>query len=233
MNSLLEIKNLSKTYISLTDEVKVLDSISFNINKGEFISLVGKSGCGKSTILNILAGLDKDYKGEVIGMDNISIGYMMQSDSLFPWLTVLENSCLLLKIKNIYNEENIKYVKYLINKYGLKEFENTKTSNLSGGQRQRVALIRTIAIKPDLVLLDEAFSALDYVSRLNVSKDVSSMLKEENITVLMVTHDIREAINLSSKVIVLSNRPAKVKNIYTIDDKSKYHDLIWKDINDE
>ena len=248
MYSLLEVKNLSKTYTSLNNEVKAIDLVSFNIYEGEFVSIIGPSGCGKSTILNILAGLDKEYKGNINFKKDLVISYMSQEDSLFPWLSVYENAIMSLKVKKMLTKENINYVKYLLDKYGLKEFMNSKINELSGGMKQRVSLIRTISIKPDLVLLDEAFSALDYVSRLKVSEDIYNILKEEKITTLMVTHDIGEAVSLSSKVIVLSKRPTKIKSIYNINlsdrknpinnrksiDFQKYYDLLWKDIdNDE
>lgn len=246
MNNILEIKSLCKNYNSLKGELKVLDNISLDIKKGEFISIVGPSGAGKSTILNILAGLDKNYKGNIVSKEKIISSYMTQEDALFPWLTVMENASIGLKVQKKLTKENINYVKKLIEKYGLKDFENKRISDLSGGMKQRVALIRTIAIKPNLVFLDEAFSALDYVTRLKVSDDIYKILKEEGITCIMVTHDIAEAVSMSDRVVVLTNRPAKIKNIYKIDFEgkstpinnrnnksfSKYYELLWKDIDD-
>ena len=247
MNNILKIKNLSKAYYSLNGEIKAIDNFSLSINKGEYISIIGSSGCGKSTILNILSSLDKNYEGDIIfENDNIKVGYMLQDDSLFDWLTVYENAILGLKIKKLLTEENIKYVKNLLIKYGLKDFMNKYPKSLSGGMRQRVALIRTLAIKPDILLLDEPFSALDYQTRLKVSDDVYKIIKEENKTVVMVTHDIAEAISLSDKVVVLSKRPCKVKKIYGInlsnkdtpinnrkDDRfSYYYEQLWRDIDE-
>ena len=246
MNNTLEIENLSKNYNSLNGEVKAIKNISLKVKEKEFLSIIGPSGCGKSTILNILSGLDKNYKGTIKKRKDTTISYMTQDDSLFPWLSVFDNACIGLKIKHKYTKENIEYVNYLLKKYGLLEFKNTKINNLSGGMKQRVALIRTIAIKPNLILLDEPFSALDYMSRLKVSEDIFNIIKEEGITAIMVTHDIAEAVTLSDRVVVLSNRPSTIKNIYEINlsDKSNpidnrkskdftlYYDLLWKDIDE-
>lgn len=247
MNNILKIENLSKTYYSLKGEVKAIDNFSLSINNGDYISIIGSSGCGKSTILNILSFLDKDYDGSInFKNKNIKVGYMLQEDSLFDWLTVYENAILGLKIKHLLNKQNIKYVKNLLIKYGLKDFMNKYPKSLSGGMRQRVALIRTLAIKPDILLLDEPFSALDYQTRLKVSDDVYKIIKEEGKTVIMVTHDIAEAISMSDKVVVLSKRPCKIKNIYNIEltnrsnpinnRKAKeftyYYDLLWRDLDE-
>lgn len=170
---------------------------------------------------------------------------MFQEDALFPWLTVLDNCMLGLKIQNKVTDENKKYVKSLLKKYGLSSFEKSYPKELSGGMRQRVALIRTLALRPDILLLDEPFSALDYQTRITVSDDVFKIIKEEKKTALMVTHDISEACAIASKIIVLSNRPAVVKNIYEINMKnnglpsenrkdpkfSYYYNLIWKDLD--
>jgi NitT/TauT family transport system ATP-binding protein len=171
---------------------------------------------------------------------------MLQDDSLFDWLTVYENAIIGLKIKHLLTSNNIKYVKDLLIKYGLKDFMNKYPKSLSGGMRQRVALIRTLAIKPDILLLDEPFSALDYQTRLKVSDDVYKIIKEENKTVIMVTHDIAEAISLSDKVVVLSKRPCKIKKIYDINLSNKstpinnrkdekftyYYDQLWRDLDE-
>lgn len=243
MNS---INNLSKSYYSINGEIKVVDNLSFELNNGEFLSLVGPSGCGKSTILNIISRLDNDYEGYINFDKDLVIGYMLQNDALFEWLTIYENACLGLKIKKIDTVENKNYVIELLNKYGLGEFKDKKPGELSGGMRQRVALIRTLAIKPKLLILDEPFSALDYQTRLKVSDDVYKIIKSENISVIMVTHDISEAISMSDRIIVLSKRPCKVKSDYKIifkdsnspienrKDKnfSTYYNLIWGDIDE-
>lgn len=247
MNDLLVIDNLSKSYNSLSGEVKAIENLSLSVRDGEFVSIVGPSGCGKSTLLNILAGLDSDFDGKFTFKDDVKVGYMLQDDSLFPWLSVYENAIIGLKIQDKCSEENILYVKGLLEKYGLSEFMNKKISSLSGGMKQRVALIRTLATKPDLVFLDEPFSALDYQTRLKVSDDIYRIIKNEGITVIMVSHDIAESISLSERIIVLTNRPARVKNIYDINLSNKsnpinnrkapefsyYYDMIWKDIDND
>lgn len=247
MNDLLVIDNLSKSYNSLSGEVKAIENLSLSVRDGEFVSIVGPSGCGKSTLLNILAGLDSDFDGKFAFKDDVKVGYMLQDDSLFPWLSVYENAIIGLKIQDKCSEENILYVKGLLEKYGLSEFMDKKISSLSGGMKQRVALIRTLATKPDLVFLDEPFSALDYQTRLKVSDDIYRIIKNEEITVIMVSHDIAESISLSERIIVLTNRPARVKNIYDINLSNKsnpinnrkapefsyYYDMIWKDIDND
>lgn len=243
---LLELKELSKNYLTKKKVICALDNINFDINENEFIVLVGPSGCGKSTILSIIGELEDKSGGEIkYNKKDIKIGYMFQEDALFPWLTVLDNCMLGLKIQNKVTDENKSYVKSLLKKYGLSSFEKSYPKELSGGMRQRVALIRTLALKPDILLLDEPFSALDYQTRITVSDDVFKIIKEEQKTALMVTHDISEAVALASRIIVLSNRPAVVKNIYEINmdgtnlpsENRKnpkfgyYYNLIWKDLD--
>lgn len=245
MNSILKVKELSKTYYTLKKEVKAVDNFSFELLEGEFIALVGPSGCGKSTILSILSGLESLDSGTIV--TNKNIGYMLQTDALFDWLTILENCLLGLKIKKELTEENKQYVVSLLEKYGLKDFMNSYPSHLSGGMRQRVALIRTLATKPDILLMDEPFSALDYQSRLSISDDVYKIIKREGKSIIMVTHDIAEAISMCDKVIILSKRPCSVKKIINIsyDNKSipsnnrkenkftSYYDEIWREIDYE
>ncbi len=194
-----------------------------------------------------MASLDKEYDGKLEFINkNIKVGYMLQEDSLFEWLTVFENSILGLRIQKNLTKDNIDYVKKLLIKYGLKDFMTKYPKSLSGGMRQRVALIRTLAIKPDILLLDEPFSALDYQTRLKVSDDVYKIIENEKKTVIMVTHDIAEAISMSSKIVVLSKRPCKVKNIYEIKLSNKstpienrkakefvsYYDILWRDLDE-
>lgn len=245
MNSILKVKELSKTYYTLKKEVKAVDNCSFELLEGEFIALVGPSGCGKSTILSILSGLESLDSGTII--TNKNIGYMLQTDALFDWLTILENCLLGLKIKKELTEENKQYVVSLLEKYGLKDFMNSYPSHLSGGMRQRVALIRTLATKPDILLMDEPFSALDYQSRLSISDDVYKIIKGEGKSIIMVTHDIAEAISMCDKVIILSKRPCSVKKIINISYGNKsipsnnrkenkftsYYDEIWREIDYE
>lgn len=217
-----EINNISKIYHTLDGETKALDDISFDVDRGEIISIVGPSGCGKSTILSIIAGLIQPSSGEVFinGKKtegaNKNIGYMFQSDHLFPWRTIIENVLIGLEIQKKLDKESIKRVNRLLDTYGLRDFKNHYPNQLSGGMKQRVALIRTLAIEPELLLLDEPFSALDYQSRLAVSDDIAGILKSEKKTAIMVTHDIAEAISMSDRVLVLSSRPAYIKSIYDI-----------------
>ena len=242
---MLKITNLKKTYHTPKEEIEAINNFSLDLKKNEFIALVGPSGCGKSTILKILSGLEKASDGNIEIEKNIKLGYMLQEDSLFDWLTIKENCLLGLKIQNILTKENESNVIRLLETYGLKEFINSYPKNLSGGMRQRVALIRTLAINPDILLLDEPFSALDYQSRLAVSDDVYKIIKKENKSAIIVTHDIAEAISIADRIIVLTGRPSKIKNEYEINltnkstpienrkakEFSMYYDKIWKDID--
>lgn len=245
MTRILKVKNLKKVYHTKESEIIAINDVSFEVNDGEFIAIVGPSGCGKSTILSVLTNLIDKSAGEVKLNNNIKIGYMPQQDSLFNWRTILDNCLLGLEINNILTKENKDYVIKLLETYGLKDFINTYPQNLSGGMRQRVSLIRTLATKPDLLLMDEPFSALDYQCRLAVSNDVYNIIKKENKTAIMVTHDLAEAISMADKIIILSQRPATIKSIIDINltDKStpiknrtakefaSYYNLIWKEID--
>lgn len=216
--SLLEIKNINMNYHTIDGVTEAIKDISFNVELGEFISIIGPSGCGKSTLLNIISGILSPSSGEVKFNDpsiknNLDkMGYMFQKDYLFPWLTVRDNVLLGLKVKNICTKENIEFTDELLECYGLNIFKNHKPTQLSGGMRQRVALIRTLALKPEVLLLDEPFSALDYQSRLKVTDDVYEIIKKEKKTTIMITHDLGEAIVMSQRVIVLTNRPASIKD---------------------
>lgn len=246
MNNILTIKNLNKIYHSKSGETKALMDINLEIKEGEIISIVGSSGCGKSTLLSILAGLEEKTTGDIIwNKESPVIGYMLQNDALFSWLTILENATIGLKIQKKDTKENIDYVKKMLETYSLDGFMDKYPHELSGGMRQRVALIRTLALKPDILLLDEPFSALDYQTRLAVSDDVYRIIKKEKKTVIIITHDIAEAISLSDRVIVLSKRPGKIKSIYNINltnkstpienrkakEFSKYYEILWKDLD--
>lgn len=245
MNNILTIKNLKKNYNTLAGEITAIENISLDLKPGEFLSIVGSSGCGKSTLLNIICGLDNPTYGVLNYDPSLKIGYMLQDDALLPWLTVFENATIGLKLQKINTEENKEYVKNLLTTYGLETFINKYPDELSGGMKQRVALIRTLATKPDLLLLDEPFSALDYQSRLMVSDDVYKIIKKENKTVIMITHDIAEAISLSDNIIVLSKRPATIKKQYNVNLTNKstpinnrkckefptYYDQIWRDLD--
>ena len=244
-NKILTIKNLSKSYHDKKGEIKALEDINIDIEEKEFISIVGPSGCGKSTILSILSNLEEKSTGEIKKDKDLTIGYMLHTDSLFFWRTILDNCLIGLEVTNKLTEENKNYVLQLLKTYGLYEFKDKYPSSLSGGMRQRVALIRTLAIKPDILLLDEPMSALDYQSRLAISNDIYNIIKKEGKTAIMVTHDIAEAVSMSDRVIVLTKRPAVVKNIYKIElsnkstpmnnrrckEFNKYYDMIWRDLD--
>ena len=190
MKEILKVKDITKKYQALNGEVEALRNITFDVTEGEFVSIIGPSGCGKSTILSIIAGLESKTSG-TIEIDG-QIGYMLQKDSLLEWRTIYENIMFGLEIQNIKTNENKEYANNLLKKYHLYEFRNKYPNQLSGGMRQRAALIRTLAIKPKILLLDEAFSALDYQTRIMVTKDIYEILKNEHITALIVTHDISE-----------------------------------------
>lgn len=242
-NKILSVNNLSKKYQDINGEIEAINNLNFDIFEKEFICIVGPSGCGKSTILSILSGIDKDYSGTISYSKNLKIGYMLQKDCLFSWRTILDNCLLGLEITKSLTEENINYVKELLKKYGLSEFMDKYPNNLSGGMRQRVALIRTLALKPDILLLDEPLSALDSQSRLSIGNDIFNIIKEEGKTAIMVTHDISEALSTSNRIIVLSKRPGTIKNIYELNLGenyysrrmnplfSKYQDEIWRDLD--
>lgn len=243
--NILRIKNLSKTYYTKDREILSLNNISLDIPENSITSIVGPSGCGKSTLLNIIGGLDKDYSGSVMFDNNRNkIGYMFQTDALFPWLSILDNCLIGLRVQKRVTEDDISYVKRLLDDYGLHDFIYSYPNNLSGGMRQRVALIRTLAVKPDILLLDEPFSALDYNTKLKVSEDIYRIIKKERKTTIIVTHDVGEAIAMSDNVVVLSSRPAIIKNIYNIDmdgdghtkrrTSNKFNDyykVIWENID--
>lgn len=247
MNSILEVNNLYKNYQNKDEEIKVLENINFKLKKGDFLGIVGPSGGGKSTLLSIISGLENKTSGNIIKDDNISFAYMLQEDTLMPFLNILDNCLLGLKIKKNYNSNTIKKVKEYLKKYGLKDYMYKYPKDLSGGQKQRASLIRALSQSPDILLLDEPFSKLDYQNRIKISNDVKNILKEENKSMIIVTHDISEAISLCSKVIVLSSKPTKIKSIYNInlnedkdpiknrmsDEFMNYYKMIWRDLNDE
>ena len=251
MPKILEVKNISKIYQNKTGETVALQDVNFSINKGEFVSIIGPSGCGKSTLLSIIAGLEEKTTGDIyienkkVDALSLEVGYMLQKDCLLEWRTILNNTLFGLEIKGKKTKENIAYVEELLKKYNLYDFKDKYPSELSGGMRQRVALIRTLATKPKILLLDEAFSALDYQTRIMVTNDIYSILRKEKITAIIVTHDISEAISMSDKVFVLSKRPGTIKSTHNIEfdieEKtplncrenpkfSKYFNTLWKEL---
>lgn len=251
MEKILEIKNVSKKYQNKEGEILALQNINLRVNKGEFVSIIGPSGCGKSTLLSIIAGLEEKSGGEIyIEGEKITgispkLGYMLQRDCLLEWRSILSNTMFGLEIKGKKDKEAKAYVEELLKKYDLYDFKDKYPSELSGGMRQRVALIRTLAVKPKILLLDEAFSALDYQTRIMVTNDIFHILRREGITALVVTHDISEAISMSDRVVVLNARPGTVKDIHKIEFEmenrdpincrenpkfSQYFNTLWKEL---
>ena len=247
------LSDINYSYHELSGETKALENISFTVNPGEFIAIVGPSDCGKSTLLSIIAGLLIPKEGNIslngapIASAKSRIGYMLQKDHLFEWRTVLSNVLLGLEIrKNVTAETRGKALE-LLKTYGLEEFSNAKPSQLSGGMRQRAALIRTLVLEPDLLLLDEPFSALDYQTRLAVADDIWKIIKQEQKTAILVTHDLSEAVSMADRILVLSTRPGRLikdVNISFEDLESpspmnrrnakefkSYFNLIWKELN--
>ena len=212
----LDIKNLSYTYPSLEGEVEAIRNLSFQVYDGEFLAIVGPSGCGKSTLLSIIARLLQPSSG-TISFQNPDgtlhyprIGYMLQHDYLLEWRSIYRNVTLGPEIKKNLTAETKDYIGQLLKDYGLYAFKDKKPSELSGGMRQRAALIRTLAINPELLLLDEPFSALDYQTRLSVSDDICKIIRSTKKTAILITHDLSEAISMADRILVLSKRPATV-----------------------
>ena len=251
MDKILELKDISKKYQSKKGEILAINNINMRVKEGEFVSIIGPSGCGKSTLLSIISGLEEKTTGEIYiegeKIEGISakIGYMLQKDCLLEWRTIWSNVVLGLELKGKINEENKNYVENLLKKYNLYDFKDKYPSELSGGMRQRAALIRTLAVRPKILLLDEAFSALDYQTRIMVTNDIYNILRKEGITAIIVTHDISEAISMSDRVAVLTKRPGTIKDIHKIDFEmenrnpincrenpkfSKYFNTLWKEL---
>lgn len=252
MEQVLELKNIHYAYHTLEGETLALTDISFALNKGEFVSIVGPSGCGKSTLLSLISGLIEPEKGciKINGKyqkeSTTNVGYMLQHDELFEWRTIYNNVILGLEVQHMLTARTKKRAHDLLDLYGLSQFETSRPSELSGGMRQRAALIRTLVLEPDLLLLDEPFSALDYQTRLTVGDDIGQIIRKEGKSALLVTHDLSEAISLADRVIILSGRPASVKQtiplIFKLDldtplnrrnapEFKTYFNLIWKELN--
>lgn len=228
MKSKLEVKNLSYSYHSLDGETLALSNISFHVAQGEFLAIVGPSGCGKSTLLSLLCGLLSPEEGSIL-IDGIprretgaQIGYMLQKDHLFEWRTIFSNISLGLEIQHRLGKKETDQLSQMMAAYGLAGFEQAKPSELSGGMRQRAALIRTMALNPDILLLDEPFSALDYQTRLEVCDDISSIIKKSGKTAILITHDLSEAISAADRIIILTRRPGKIKAIMELHFASEY-----------
>lgn len=252
MEQVLELKHIHYAYHNLEGETPALTDISFVLNKGEFVAIVGPSGCGKSTLLSLIAGLLIPEKGLIkingkyLRESTTNVGYMLQHDELFEWRTIYNNVILGLEVQHMLTARSRERAHELLDFYGLKQFEHARPSELSGGMRQRAALIRTLVLDPDLLLLDEPFSALDYQTRLNVGDDIGQIIRREEKAALLVTHDLSEAISLADRVIILSGRPASIKQtiplIFDIETDTPlnrrnapefktYFNLIWKELN--
>lgn len=210
-----ELENINKKFHTIQNETLAIDNISFKVYEGEILAIVGPSGCGKSTILSIIAGLVEPSGGS-INIKNKNIGFMFQKDQLYEWRTILKNAVIGLEIQNKLTKDNIEKIEKMLENYGLGNFKNYYPSQLSGGMRQRAALIRTLAVEPELLLLDEPFSALDYQTRLTVGNEVGTILRERQITTILVTHDIPEAVSISDRILVLTERPARIKKEFNI-----------------
>lgn len=246
---LLRLSHVDYSYHTLSGETKALQNISFQVYKNEFIAIVGPSGCGKSTLLSIIAGLIKPENGE-LHFSNRSprIGYMLQQDHLLPWRSIYENVLLGPEIHHQITPKTKELALQLLNDYGLSAFMEKRPNELSGGMRQRAALIRTMVMEPEVLLLDEPFSALDYQTRLTVSADIGRIIRRMGITAILITHDLSEAISLADRVIVLSKRPGTVTRELpihlTLPDDSllaarnapefhNYFSILWEEISDE
>lgn len=252
MNPLLEVSHVCYSYHTLSGETRALSDITFSVEEGEFLAIVGPSGCGKSTLLSLLAALMEPEQGTItlnhspLSRHETDIGYMLQKDHLFEWRTVYRNVILGLEIQKRMTPENLEHVEQILKDYGLTAFKDSRPSELSGGMRQRAALIRTLALDPRLLLLDEPFSALDYQTRLNVCDDVYKIIKKEKKTAILVTHDLSEAISMADRVLILSRRPASIRRIIPIQfqkpdlspmerrqapEFKDYFNEIWKELN--
>lgn len=268
MKPLLELNDVCYSYHSKNGETYALSNISFQVQRSEFVVIVGPSGCGKSTLLSLISGLLTPESGRIcfeqtaepsvtdcgrssshagsITAFRSKIGYMLQRDHLFEWRTIFENVTLGLEIQKKLNDTTCQKVDQMLMDYGLYRFRNAKPSELSGGMRQRAALIRTLALDPELLLLDEPFSALDFQTRLNVCDDVAAILRKEKKTAILVTHDLSEAVSMADRIIVLSKRPARIQRILDLHFEKgsltplqrrnepefrEYFNLLWKEMN--
>lgn len=252
MEEILSLKHIGYSYHTMTGETSAVSDISFSMKEGEFAAIVGPSGCGKSTLLSLICGLLTPEKGtiRIRGKDlkesAANIGYMLQHDQLFEWRTIYNNVILGLEIQHMLTARTRREAHRLLNTYGLSRFENARPSQLSGGMRQRAALVRTLVLKPDILLLDEPFSALDYQTRLRAGDEIGQIIRREKKTAILVTHDLAEAVSLADRVMILSPRPATIRqtlplvfhlpqdtalNRRSAPEFKTYFNLIWKELN--
>lgn len=253
MNDALQLKNVCYSYHTKLGETYALYDINLTVPQGSFISIVGPSGCGKSTLLSLIAGTIQPESGFILidgrpsRESESQIGYMLQHDHLFEWRSVYGNVILGLEIRKKKNTDSLDYVNTLLSQYGLGDFKGSKPSELSGGMRQRAALIRTLALEPDILLLDEPFSALDYQTRLTVGDDIGTIIRQEHKTAVLVTHDLSEAISLGDTVYVLSKRPGRIIDSIPIEfarqdmtpmerrnapEFKDYFNTLWRELNE-
>jgi NitT/TauT family transport system ATP-binding protein len=255
MNPVLECRQVNFSYHSMEGETTALINITFSVMPGEFLAIVGPSGCGKSTLLSLICGLIRPESGRILlagkpaEAAGTNVGYMLQKDHLLEWRSVYKNALLGLEIQKKDTEENRQKVQKLMETYGLSAFTKSPPSALSGGMRQRAALIRTLALEPDLLLLDEPFSALDYQTRLEVADDIGTIIRKSGKTAILVTHDLSEAISMADRIVVLTHRPGRVKKILPIsfslpgedtpmnrrnsEQFTHYFNLVWKELRDD
>jgi NitT/TauT family transport system ATP-binding protein len=219
---MLRLERVGFNYHTPEGEIQAIREVSLEIRDGEFLSIVGPSGCGKSTLLSLIGGMLRPSAGritidgqEIKGPDR-RVAWMPQRDHLFPWRTILGNVVIGIEVKRRLTPEDRRKALALLEKYGLGEFVNRYPNQLSGGMRQRAALLRTLAAEPQILLLDEPFSALDYQTRLTVADEVRMIIQREQKTSILVTHDISEGIAMSDRIAVLSKRPAVLKDCYDI-----------------
>ena len=251
MEELVRVEHIYKNYHTVKAETEVVSDLLFSVEREEFLSIIGPSGCGKTTVLSLIAGLMPPSGGRVLIENeqvkgyNELVAYMLQRDHLFEWRTIEENIVLGLQVRKKCTKDTRRKATALLEKYGLGDFKKYYPQQLSGGMRQKVALIRTLAIDPELLLLDEPFSSLDYQTRLALSDEISQIIRTEKKTAVLVTHDIAEAISMSDRVLVLSSRPTAVKTELKIefddmnaspitkrqDEKFRdYFDFLWKEL---
>jgi len=246
MEKIIELKNVSQSFYTEEGEIKVLENLNLTLEKGKILGILGPSGSGKSTILNLLTRLIVPSSGTISIKGKI--GYMFQRDHLLEWRTIRQNMMLGLEIQKTKTEEAVERIDKLLRYYGLWDFRNRYPKELSGGMRQRAALIRTLATDPDILLLDEPFSALDYQTRLKVSDDIYQIIRKEGKDAILVSHDIAEMISMADQVAVLSHRPAKIKATHTITlsiesktplkartapEFKDYFNKLWKEIEED
>lgn len=250
----LTLDNVSHYYFSTTGYTKALENISLSIDEGEFVSIIGPSGCGKSTILSIIARLMKQTEGDIklknepLVDSSLNIGYMLQQDYLFPWKTVMDNILLGPKINGQITDQTKILARQLLADVNMPETENDFPSELSGGMRQRIALVRTLITNPEILLFDEPFSALDYVTKLKLENLVAKLMETYNKTAILVTHDLGEAISMSDRIFLMETAPGRIAKTFEVPEElrneapffvrrhPKYQpifDEIWNHLSDD